>query len=239
MANATKTFLQKDSSSVIIKGPYKYDTTTSDFSAILAQINTDYQALGSQVGATNVAIFVVSFEEQGTMLIQANNNPTYKPLLSSTLPWFGTDGISQNTKLTNKTTSGPLMAQVRFPSTLFNVVNNSKTNAFWARIKGTPAYAAISSNVFYSLEGYNDVWLAALSILSAGKNDGTAIHAAFPTVANNFFGLTGWEGISGNDRIPGSYQIWKVVAVPGGTYVWALAGTWSYDTDQVTWNSAP
>jgi hypothetical protein len=131
------------------------------------------------------------------------------------------------------------MAQVRFPSTLFNVVNNSKTNDFWARIKGTPAYAAISSNVFYSLEGYNDVWLAALSILSAGKNDGTAIHAAFPTVANNFFGLTGWEGISGNDRIPGSYQVWKVVAVPGGTYTWALAGTWSYDTDKVTWISAP
>ena len=239
LANATKTFLQKDSSSVIIKGPYKYDVKTVDFSAILAQINTDYQALGSQVGATNVAIFVVSFEEQGTMLLQANSNPTYKPLLSTTLPWFGTDGIAQNTKLTNKTT-GPQMAQVRFPSTLFNVVNNSKTNDFFARIKGTPAYAAISSNVFYSLEGYNDVWIAALSVLSAGKNDGTAIHNVLPTVASNFFGLTGWEGLQASgDRIPGSYQIWKVVAVPGGTYTWALAGTWNYDTDTVTWINAP
>ena len=62
LANATKTFLQKDSSSVVIKGPYKYDTTTTDFSAILAQINSDYQTLSGQVGAANVAIFVVSFD---------------------------------------------------------------------------------------------------------------------------------------------------------------------------------
>jgi branched-chain amino acid transport system substrate-binding protein len=240
LANATKNFLQKDSSSVIVKGPYKYDTATTDFSAILAQINTDYQALSSQVGATNVAIFVVSFEEQGTMLIQANNNPTYKPLLSTTLPWFGTDGIAQNTKLTNKTTSGPLMAQVRFPSTLFNVVNNSRTNDFFARIKGTPAYAAIASNVFYSLEGYDDVWLGALAILSAGKNDGTAVQGVFSQVAANFFGLTGWEGMGANqDRIPGSYQIWKIVAVPGGTFTWVLSGTWDYNTDTVTFTNAP
>src|SRR5438132_9816845 len=101
------------------------------------------------------------------------------------------------------------MAQAKFPSTLYNVVNNSKTIEFINRIKGNPQYTSIFSNFFYSLEGYNDVWLAALSILSAGKNDGTAIHAVFPTVAANYYGITGWEGLSGNDRIPGSYQIWK------------------------------
>ncbi len=243
LANATKSFLLKDGMAASnIKGPYKYDTSTADFSAILAQINTDFQTLSSQVGAPNVGIFVVAFEELGTMLIQANNNPTYKPLLNTALPWFGDDGFAQNTKLTNRTTSGPLMAQARFPSTLFIVANNSKTNDFFAKIKGTPAYAAIASNVFYSLEGYDDVWLAALSILTAGKNDGTAIYQVMPQVSANFFGLTGWEGLGPNqDRIPGSYQIWKVVAVPGTpvTYTWVLAGTWSYDTDSITWVSAP
>ncbi len=243
LANATKSFLVKDGlSPTLIKGPYKYDTSTADFSAILAQINTDYQTLSSQVGAANVGIFVVAFEELGTMLIQANNNPTYKPLLATALPWFGDDGFAQNTKLTNRTTSGPLMAQARFPSTLFNVVNNSKTNDFFARIKGTPAYAAIASNVFYSLEGYDDVWLAALGVLSAQKNDGAAIYGALPQVSANFYGLTGWEGLGPNqDRIPGSYQIWKVVAVGSNpiTYTWVLAGTWDYSSDAVTWVSAP
>ncbi|TLX92714.1 MAG: hypothetical protein E6K96_10170 [Thaumarchaeota archaeon] len=184
-----------------------------------------------------MAIFAVSFQELGTLLLQAkSSNPS---LLSTTLPWFGTDGEAQNSLLTNSTT-GPVVSQVRLPSTLFNVVNNSKTLDFYTKIKGTAAGAAIlGGGAFYTFEGYDDVWLAALSILSAGKNDGTAIHAIFPTVANNFYGLTGWEGIQGNDRIPGSYQIWKVVAVTGGTYNWVLAGTWDYNTDSVTWTSPP
>lgn len=236
LANATRSFLLKDSPSVKIFGPYKYDTSTTDFTALLTQINSDYQTASGQVGAAHVAIFAVSFQELGTLLLQAKSSSTYGPLLSTTLPWFGTDGEAQNTLLTNKTTSGPVMAQVRLPSTLFNVVNNSKTIAFVNRLSPSDR-AAIASNFFYSLEGYNDVWLAALSILSAGQNSGTAIHGVYPTVASNFYGLTGWEGINGNDRIPGSYQIWKVVNPSNPT--WVLAGTWDYNSDTVTWTSPP
>jgi branched-chain amino acid transport system substrate-binding protein len=236
LANATKTFLLKDNPSVVIKGPYKYDTSTTDFSSIISQMASDYSSLSSQVGASHVAIFDVAFQEIGTMLLQAQkSNPT---LLSTTLPWFGTDGTAQNALLAN-TTTGPVVSQVRLPSTLFNVVNNSKTNDFWARIKGTPAYAEIASNAFYSLEGYDDIWLAALAILSAGSNSGTAIQAVLPQASANFFGLTGWEGLQpSGDRIPGSYQVWKVVKTSSG-YGWVLAGTWSYDTDTVTWLSPP
>ncbi|HEY6282906.1 MAG TPA: hypothetical protein VIW22_03185, partial [Nitrososphaerales archaeon] len=120
-----------------------------------------------------------------------------------------------------------------------NVVNNSKTLDFYHKYAGTPELTAIINGaVFYTMEGYDDVWIAGLSILSAGANDGTAIHAVFPTIANGFFGLTGWEGLSGNDRIPGSYQIWKVVA-NGATYSWTLAGSWDYSSDTVTWTNKP
>jgi branched-chain amino acid transport system substrate-binding protein len=235
LANATAAWLAKDSSTVKVYGPYKYDTSTTDFSALLAQINSDFQTAASAVGAAHVAIYSVSFQELGTMLIQAHNSATYSYLLNTTLPWFGTDGEAQNSLLTNATTSGPQMAQVRLPSTLFNVVNNSKSVAFYQRIKGTSAGAAIlGGGAFYTFEGYDDVWIAALSILSAGKNSGSAVQAILPTVAANFYGLTGWEGLTGNDRIPGSYQIWSVVS-SNGVYNWVLAGTWSYDTDSVTW----
>ncbi len=236
LANATKTFLLQDNSKVVVKGPYKYDTATSDFSSLITQIGSDWTTLSGQVGASHVAIFAVSFQELGTLLLQAQkSNPA---LLSTPLPWFGTDGDAQNTVLSNSTT-GPVVSQVKLPSTLFNVVNNSRTNDFFARIKGTPAYAAIASNVFYSLEGYDDVWLAALSIMSAGANSGTAIHNVLPGVAANFFGLTGWEGLQASgDRIPGSYQVWKVVK-NGATFSWVLAGTWDYSTDSVTWISPP
>ena len=242
LANATKSFLIKDGMSAAnIKGPYKYDTSTTDFSTLLGQINSDYQSLSSSVGAAHVAIIAVSFQELGTILQQANNNPSYKGLLSTTLPWFGVDGEAQNSLLSNSTV-GPLVSQVRLPSTLFNVVNNSKTIDFLNGLKSSNPSALASivgGGLFYTLEGYDDVWIAALSVLSAGANSGTAIHAILPTVAANFYGLTGWEGLQpSGDRIPGSYQIWKVVA-NNGAYSWVLAGTWDYSTDSVTWTSPP
>jgi branched-chain amino acid transport system substrate-binding protein len=243
LANSTKVSLLKDNPSVVIKGPYKYDITTTDFTALLTQINTDYNALNTGAMTGHVAIYVVSFQELGTLLIQANNNPTFKPLLSTPLPWFGDDGQAQNSLLTNATGSGPEMAKIRLPSTLFNVQNNSRTFDFYARLND-PANAAaktaiLGGGAFYTFEGYDDVWLAALSILSAGSNSGTAIHSVLPTVAANFYGLTGWEGLDVNgDRIPGSYNVWKVVSV-GSAFNWVLAGIWDYSTDTVTWSNAP
>ena len=234
LANATKTFLLKDDPNVIIKGPYKYDISTKDFTPLLSQINNDFNALASQVGADHVAIFIVSFEEIGTMLIQANQN--FPNLLNTPLPWFGTDGTAQNSKIINASTSGPYAAKVRLPSTLFNVVNNSKTIEFAQRFH--QKYPNIP-NTFYGYEGYDDVWLAALSIIAAGKNDGTAIHDVLPLVAANFYGLTGWEGLQpSGDRIPGSYQIWSVVT-SNGKIQWQLAGTWDYSTDSVAWINPP
>ncbi len=241
LANATKTWLLKDNPSVVIKGPYKYDTATSDFSSLITQIANDYNTLSGQVGAANVGIYAVSFQELGTLLLQAkSSNPA---LLSTKLPWFGTDGTAQNSLLTNSTT-GPVVSQVRLPSTLFGLLsNNSRSLDFYNRIKGTAAGAAIlGGGAFYTFEGYDDVWLATLAILSAGKYDGTAVHAIFPTVAANFYGLTGSELLQpSGDRalfLGSGYQIWKVVA-NGNTYSWVLAGSWDYSTDSVTWTSPP
>jgi branched-chain amino acid transport system substrate-binding protein len=236
LANATKSFLQKDGmSSSAIGGPYKYDPATTDFSALLTQVNNEFNTLNTGAAAGHVAIVAVSFQELGTMLKQAS---TQAAAIYNNVPWFGSDGEAQNSLLSNSTV-GQYSAHVVLPSTLFNVVNNSKTFAFYQQYKGTAQLAAITGGgVFYTMEGYDDVWLAALSILDAGSNNGAAIHAAFPAVANGFYGLTGWEGLSGNDRIPGSYQIWKVVAA-GSSFNWVLAGTYDYNSDSVTWTSAP
>jgi branched-chain amino acid transport system substrate-binding protein len=236
LANATVSFLQIDHMPAAnIAGPFKYDPTTSDFSSLLTQMTNSYNSLNTGANAGHVAIVVVAFQELGTMLKQAS---TQAASIYNNVPWFGSDGEAQNSLLSNSSV-GQYTSHVILPSTLFNVVNNSKTIAFYAKYAGTSQLAAITGGgVFYTMEGYDDVWLAALSILNAGANDGTAIHAVFPTVANSFYGLTGWEGLSGNDRIPGSYQIWKVVA-SGGFYNWVLAGTWDYSTDSVSWTSPP
>jgi len=233
LANATIASLKQDDPSIIIGGPTKYDVATTDFSSVITAMGSEWTQLSSQVGAANVAIYAVSFQELGTLVQQANTQNA--ALLNTTIPWFGSDGEAQNSLLSNSTV-GQYTSQVGLYSTLFNVVNNSKTLDFFQAHKGTPQLAAITGGgVFYTLEGYDDVWLAALSILSAGANNGASVQAILPTVAANFYGLTGWEGLQpSGDRIPGSYNVWKVVG-SGGTYSWILAGTWDFNTDEVTW----
>jgi branched-chain amino acid transport system substrate-binding protein len=232
LANATVSFLKQDGMPAAnIAGPFKYDPATADFSALITQVTNSFNTLNTGANAGHVAIVVVAFQEIGTLLKQAS---TQSAAIYNNVPWWGSDGTAQNSLLTNSTV-GQYTSHVELPSTLFNVVNNSKTFDFFAKYKGTPQLAAVvGGGTFYTMEGYDDIWLAVLSILAAGQNSGTAIHAAFPGVANSFYGLTGWEGLSGNDRIPGSYQVWKAVA-KGGSYTWVLAGTWDYNTDTVTW----
>jgi branched-chain amino acid transport system substrate-binding protein len=236
LANATKAFLMKDGMAAsAIGGPYKYATTTTDFTSLITQVTNEFNTLNTGAAAGHVAIVSVSFQELGILLHQAS---TQSATIYNNVPWYGSDGEAQNSLLSNSTV-GQYTSHVILPSTLFNVVNNTQTAAFYAKYAGTPQLAAITGGgVFYTMEGYDDVWLAALSIMTAGQNSGTAIHSVFVKVANSFFGLTGWEGLDGNDRIPGSYQIWKVVT-SGSTFNWVLAGTYDYNSDTVSWVSPP
>ncbi len=236
LANATKTDLIADGIPASqIGGPYKYATSTTDFTSLITQVTNEFNTLNTGAAAGHVAIIAISFQEIGPLLQQASSQ---SPAIYNNVPWYGSDGEAQNSLLSNSTV-GQYTSHVILPSTLFNVVNNSRTDAFYTKYAGTSQLAAITGGgVFYTMEGYDDVWLAALSIMTAGQNSGTAIHNVFAQVANSFYGLTGWEGLDGNDRNPGSYQIWKVVA-SGGTYSWVLAGTYNYATDTVSWVSPP
>jgi len=71
------------------------------------------------------------------------------------------------------------------------------------------------------------MWVAALATLSAGSYDGTKIQAVLLAVADNYFGVTGSNGLEASgDRVASIYQIYKVVKV-SGTNTWVFAGTWT------------
>lgn len=207
-----------------------YDTATQDFTAQLTTLYNDYQTANATY-PNKVAIDAISFQEFGSMIIQANNqHPT---LLTGKTPWFGTDGEADNTVLSSNSTVGPLVAKVKMVSTLFSPTNNTRSLTFYqAYATAHPGYTCDS----YCLGAYDDVWLAALSTLQAGAYDGAKIQAILPTVASNYFGVTGWMGLqSSGDRIPTSYQVWEVTNP--STPTWKQAGSWDFTADQMTWNS--
>lgn len=231
LANATGTKFKSLGGTVIDTIPY--DTSLTTFSAQVDQINTDYTTNNSTKGP--IAIDSVSFQEFGTILQQMNT--AHPALVNTVMPWFGTDGEAQNTLIANSSsTVGALTAKVRLPSTLYASASNTKTVAFNSTF--TAAYPGVACDT-YCLGAYDDVWLGALATLQAGSTDGAKIQAAMLSTANNTFGLTGYLGLQpSGDRIPTSYQIWKVI--PSGTGgKWVLAGTWDNAGDSITWNSPP
>lgn len=206
-----------------------YSSTATSFTGILPTINTDFTTLAAKYGASHVAIDAISFEEIGYMLKEAQTS--YPSLLTTPQPWYGTDGEQGDTALTNST-YGSLMAQIRMAATVFGYTNSSKSLAVCADFATQPSLSCDS----YALGAYDDVWLAALSILDCGANSGSCVSSILPSVASSYYGVTGWTLLtSGHDRLGGDYQIWCVQNHPSMGLNWYLCGGWSGATDSVTW----
>ena len=83
----------------------------------------------------------------------------------------------------------------------------------------------------YALATYDAAWLAALSILNAGKYDADAAKAALPTVAASYWGATGnIELNEKGDRLMMDMEFWAVVQGQ-----WQRVASSSSQTQQVSW----
>ena len=191
------------------------------FNSVASTINSDYSTLVGQYGAAHVAILAISFEEVGYLLkaIQAS----YPTLLTTPQPWYGTDGEQGDTALTNST-YGPLMLQIRMATTVFGYTNSSLSAKVCSEFASNPNLSCDS----YALGAYDDTWLAALSILDCGANNGQCVSQVFPSVADMYYGVTGWTLLTtptgvGGDRAGGAYQIWCVENQPS-VGDWVLCG---------------
>lgn len=230
LANATAARFTALGGTVVDNIPY--DVTTTDFSSVLATIQSDWNNAVKTYGNSSVAIQAISFEELGTLLLQAKSS--YPSLLNTVQPWYGSDGEADDTVLTNSTYAS-VMDQIRLPSTLYIQTNTTRTNAVCQYILAQTH----SSCDAYSLGSYDDVWIAALAVLQCGTYSGTCIQKALPQVANETVGVTGPLTLQpSGDRVPVAYDIWTVSG-SGGTATWNIAGSWTISADAVTWISEP
>jgi len=205
-------------------------TGTPDFSPQLTQMKSDYDAAVTKYGASKVAVVAVTFNEISVMLQQVSSG--YQELLKTV--WFGTDGTAGDSVVTGAG-SGAAAAQVKLLSTVFAPTRGDKytafTNAFVAKYGGNPDT--------YSYTAYDATWVAALSIIAVGKNDGAAVQKVLISVANNYYGVSGWPDLNANgDRTIADYDLYEVVT-SNSTIQWAHVGTWSASADAVTYTQTP
>ncbi|HYC26871.1 MAG TPA: ABC transporter substrate-binding protein, partial [Nitrososphaerales archaeon] len=195
--------------------PYTPVTTGAyDFSAALSVASGDYSSDVSSVGVNSTAIVHIGFEEYSAFLQQAQS--LYPNMLKSL--FFNTDAADQGVI----STDGATAVAVKSISTVFQPTDSGKFTSFQQRIQtqlGTLPNTYVSTS-------YDAVWIAALSILAAGKYDGAAVKAVVTTVANNYFGVAGWPNINANgDRTGSDYGVWEVVN--SASPQWAQIGTFA------------
>jgi branched-chain amino acid transport system substrate-binding protein len=206
----------------------QYSASATDFTPTLTQAQSDYTTAVAKYGASSVSIVAIGYQEVGQMLIQAKSS--FSGLLAST--WYGSDGESQNPDFTNSTSAvAPIASQVKLISTIGeSPVATAKTNAFITEFNASAGETPDS----YAINAYDATWVAALTVLEVGNN-GQAIQQALPSIANNYFGASGWTQLQpSGDEAPVGYDIYEVQTVSGTTQ-WVLAGTYSAATDAITW----
>lgn len=221
----------------------QYDTATTDFTASINALFVAFTALNATSYVNKVAIDAVSFEEFGQIILQATLQ--HPSLLKGTLPgcgpvpgcvgsgptstWIGTDGEAQDTVITSNIGLSGFFQNNRLPSTLAGFFNNTKTTRLYSALAS--AYPGVTCDI-YCASAYDAVWLAALGTLQVGSYNGTRIQAAMLTVADNYYGVTGWNHLDpSGDRVAAMYQIWKVVVPSGGRPMWVFAGYWDAATN--------
>ena len=227
LANAT--MIRYEALGGHVQSEIQYSSTATDFTPTLTTAQSEYQTAVSTYGAASVAILAIGYQEVGQMLIQAKSS--FPNLLTSI--WYGSDGESDNTDFTNSTSAvAPISSQVKLISTIGQApVATAKTTAFVAEFNASAGTAPNS----YAINAYDATWIAALSVLAAGQNSGQAIQKVLPSIANNYFGASGWTQLQpSGDEAPVGYDIYEVQTT-GGVTQWVLAGTYSSGTDTVTW----
>ena len=211
-----------------------YDPSTSNFAPTLATLSSDWTKGVSMAGGNNntVAIQMIAFDEGATLLQQASQN--YPNLLNTPQPWYGTDGEQGETVFTNSTVASTMQA-VRLPSTVFGYTNSSKTQALCNEL-----FSAIQQTCDpYAIGSYDDVWIAALSILACNANNGACVQQILPSIADNYYGVSGWTLLNSNgDRAASDYLIYCITG-PADNLQWTVCGSWSFSSDVVSWTNQP
>lgn len=211
----------------------QYSTTATDYGPTVSQILSEYNAAVAKVGASKVAVVAISFEEAGQIMLTAKSSAA--ALMSAT--WFGSDGEATSTIIANATTgAGQAAAQVHLYSSIYAPASSTKLSDFTNRFKSTSNQTPDP----YSASVYDCAWVGALSILAAQKNDGAAVVKVLPTVANNYYGVSGWTELqpSGDLAPTLGYDIWSV-AVQTGSPTWVISGHWDPGTDKVSGPAFP
>ncbi len=225
--NITSSILKQDGVSVV---GIEYTPAQSDYSNIVASASSDVASfISNGAPRSQVAVVLGGYGTEAANMFTHASSDQYL----SSVRWFGIEALNDNSLLSDSQVAS-FMAKVNL------TITAPQTSTSPQGINFAEAYAAAygSPPEPYSNYAYDNAWIAMLSILVAGTDNGQTLIKIVPLVADHYFGASG-TGIfldQYGDQTIAYYNVEKCVQL-GQSYNFTVIGEYNGGTNQLTLNT--
>ena len=196
-----------------------YETTTTDFTTVLADVKSQIIGLNSTYTNEQIAVYLASFDEAVALFNQASSDP-----ILSEVNWYGGDGFVKNAAILQDPAAAQFAIATNFFCPDFGLPMS--TEYLWSAIITTiNGMTGIQSDA-YTLAAYDAMHVISKMIEAEDgiPSSAASLQSAFLNASNGYSGATGVISLNDNgDRASGSFDYWGLENV-NGTYQWVFVG---------------
>ena len=194
----------------------RYNPELAEYSASVSLLAERVSERMAEAGQDKVAVLLTSFSE-GVQIIQSAAD--YDAL--SQVQWYGSDGNSQDQKITGDPISGAFAESVNFSAPIIAIADNPIKADVQERLTAILGRTPIT----YAYGSYDAAWVIGKAIMEAGTASASAVKPIFIEVANGHTGALGDIQLNAaGDLAVADYEVWTV---QGGE--WSRTDSYSYE----------
>lgn len=200
---------------------YRYETSTTDFSAAASEVSLQIDALVSGgMAPSEIAVYCAAFDEVVDLFHSAQSLPTL-----TTAAWYGSDGVALSPALVGDASAAAFAANAGYPNPIFGLKDSLAS-------KWRPVSRAIRKRTglkpdAFALSAYDALFVADRALQkTGGVHHFSKFKATFLRESRHFSGVTGSTALdAAGDRRSSNFDFWAVRSV-NGSYDWVRTGTY-------------
>ncbi|MCB0713196.1 MAG: ABC transporter substrate-binding protein [Ignavibacteriae bacterium] len=181
-----------------------YDPTSSDFSTLLEELETEVEQAVAQYGAEKVGVYLLSYGEAEEMFSEATDRPVL-----SRVKWYGGAPTAQSPRLLENSKAATFALATTYPCSTLALEESLRSK--WQPLQERIAAATGQVADIYAFVTYDAVQIAVRSWLAASSNDITSFKEKLTETAASYTGMTGPIILNdAGDRATGNYDFWAI-----------------------------
>lgn len=205
-----------------------YDQGSTNYPGIISDAAQQVHEALAAYGAGKVGVLLISYQDVSDFFYAAASVNEL-----STVRWYGCDGNTQKTTVTDDATAAAFAKTVRFVAPVMSIGTASHMTD-----KARQVYDSVKARTGLDPDGmalsaYDAVMILGRCYDLAGSYDAMAIKKVLPYVAEqyNYMGISRRLNPAG-DLVSANYVFWNVTGQPG-SWQWQSYATWLTEGDQI------